>query len=395
MLPDVTRRDDVDELAALEGVELRDARLEAVRRTLLAGGRLDRDQAVACLGTPDVFGLGALAHARKRALHGDRVSYVLNRQLNPTNLCFLSCGFCDFAAKRGDAHAYELGPDAIREAVRGEIREVHIVGGLHPDWDFERYLDVVRVVREARPDVQIKAYTAVEVDYFARKARISLREALVALREAGVATMPGGGAEVFSERVRRLLFRHKIGAERWLEVHRTAHELGIPTGATLLYGHVETLAERADHLLRLRDAQDASGGFRAFIPLAYQPGPGAGRSRSRGGAVELPAWTTSALDDLRTLATSRLVLDNVPHVKAYWIMLGLASASCALNAGASDVDGTVGRERIAHAAGASSPEQLTRSFLESLIRDAGAVPCERDALYRALGDDAALAEAAA
>jgi aminodeoxyfutalosine synthase len=364
-----------DALSGIEALRLRDPRLEPVRRAVLDGRRLDEAQALACLETPDVFGLAGLAHAVKRARHGDRVSFVLNRQLNPTNLCVLRCGFCDFAARPGEAHAYELSRDQIVEAVGGEIRELHIVGGLHPRWGLEKALDVVRWVRAARPDVQVKAYTAVEVDWFAHRSRLPLAEVLVALREAGVATLPGGGAEVFSERVRELLFPHKIGAERWLEVHRTAHALGIPSGATLLYGHVETLAERARHLLRLRETQDETGGFRAFIPLAYQAGSRADRSL-------LPAHTTSALDDLRTIATSRLVLDNFDHVKAYWIMLGLASAVCALQAGASDLDGTVGRERIAHAAGATSPERLTRGFLEDLIREAGAVPVERDALYR-------------
>lgn len=377
-------------METLHGIRLRDPALEAVRRALLEGARLDRGHALACLRTPDVFGVAALAHAVKRSRHGDDVSFVLNRQLNPTNVCVLRCSFCDFAARPGEAHAYELGAREIAEAVAGEIREVHIVGGLHPRWGLDRYLDVVRQVRRARPDVQVKAYTAVEVDYIARKARLPVHEVLHALRDAGVATLPGGGAEVFSERVRKALFPHKIGAERWLEIHRIAHEIGLPTGATMLYGHIETLEERADHLLRLRAAQDVSGGYRAFIPLAYQPGPRRDGSPSptgaawkrRPGGVALPAHTTGALDDLRTLATSRLVLDNVPHVKAYWIMLGLASATCALNAGASDVDGTVGRELIAHAAGADSPERLTRSFLESLIRDAGARPVERDALYR-------------
>jgi aminodeoxyfutalosine synthase len=366
----------------LDRAVLRDPALEGVRRTLREGGRLDAEQAVACLRTPDVFGLAALAHAAKRARHGDSVSYVLNRQVNPTNVCHLSCRFCDFAAKPRDPHAYELDDDRIAAAVAGDIREVHVVGGLHPRWSFERHLDVVRLVKSLRPDVQVKAYTAVEVDWFARKARLSLEEVLVALREAGVETLPGGGAEVFSERVRRLLFPHKIGADRWLEVHRTAHGLGMPTGATLLYGHVETWAERAEHMLRLRAVQDETGGFRAFIPLAYQPGPVGGRAACDEEGRPLPTTTTASLDDWRTLATARLVLDNVPHVKAYWIMLGLASATCALGAGASDVDGTVGEERIAHAAGASTPEQLTRRFLESLIRDAGAIPRERDALYR-------------
>jgi len=390
------------DIDALERIRLRDPRLERVRRTLLAGRRLDLAAGVACLETPDVYGLAALADAMKRARHGDAVSYVLNRQLNPTNLCWLSCSFCDFAAKPGDAHAYELSDDEIARAARGEIREIHVVGGLHPRWSFDRYLEVIRILKRARPEVQVKAYTAVEVDWFSRKARLPLDEVLFALREAGVETLPGGGAEVFSERVRKLLFPHKIGADRWLEVHRTAHALGMPTGATLLYGHVETPVERVVHMLRLREVQDETGGFRAFIPLAYQPGPGANPEASHGaspsGAVwekrpeqdRLPRFTTAARDDLRTIATARLVLDNFPHVKAYWIMLGLASATCAIGAGASDVDGTVGRELIAHAAGAGTPEDLTRRFLETLIRDAGAIPRERDALYRLVSEAPAL-----
>jgi len=392
---------------ALERVGLTDPALEPVRRRLLAGERLGPEDGLACLATPDVFGLAALAHEVKRARHGDFVSYVLNRQLNPTNLCWLSCSFCDFAAKPGDAHAYELSEAEIREAVRGEVREVHVVGGLHPRWGFDRYLDVVRTLKRERPAVQVKAYTAVEIDWFTRKARLSLDEVLVALREAGVETLPGGGAEVFSERLRARLFPHKIGADRWLEVHQAAHRAGLPTGATMLYGHLETHAERVAHLLRLRAAQEETGGFRAFIPLAYQPGPdadpGAPRGASPSGAAwadraagsGLPRHTTAALDDLRTIATARLVLDNVPHVKAYWIMLGLASATCALGAGASDVDGTVGRELIAHAAGASTPEELTRRFLEGLIRDAGAIPRERDALYRPVAGEAPRAVALA
>lgn len=361
-------------------ITLRDPRLEPVRACLVEGRRLERREARACLETRDVFGLAALAHAVKRSLHGDDVSYVLNRQVNPTNVCVLRCRFCDFAARPGDPRGYTLGQDELAAAVRGDVREVHVVGGLHPRWRFRDYLDVVHTLRGARPDIQIKAYTAVEIDWFARRERATVREILLALREAGVGTLPGGGAEVFSERVRRALFPAKIGAERWLEIHRTAHELGMPTGATLLYGHVETREERIDHLLRLRSAQDESGGFRAFIPLAYQPGAraGPGSADPRG----LPAHATSPLDDLRMIATARLVLDNVPHVKAYWIMLGLASATCALGAGASDVDGTVGRERIAHAAGATTPEKLARERLEQMIREAGGKPVERDAFYR-------------
>jgi len=386
------------DVAALERIVLRDPALEPIRRRLLEGQRLDLADGVACLASHDLHGLAALGHEMKRARHGEAVSYVLNRQLNPTNLCWVSCEFCDFAARPGDAHAYELSEAQILEAVAGEIREVHVVGGLHPRWGFKRYLDIVRSLKRARPDVQVKAYTAVEIDWFTRKARLPLDEVLRALVDAGVETLPGGGAEVFSERVRARFFPNKIGAERWLEVHRAAHGLGMPTGATLLYGHLETHAERVAHMLRLREVQDETGGFRAFIPLAYQPGPGSGPEAARGVSPSGAAWTarsaqsarprhgTTAPDDLRTIATARLVLDNVAHVKAYWIMLGLASATCAIGAGASDVDGTVGREQIAHAAGAGTPEELTRRFLETLIRDAGAEPCERDALYRPVAE---------
>jgi aminodeoxyfutalosine synthase len=366
-----------------------DPALEKVRATLLTGERLHREQAIACLETDDLYGLAALAHAAKQRRYGDRVTYVLNRQLNPTNICALRCTFCDFAARPGEAHGYEMSREEIEAAVEGEIHEVHIVGGLHPGWSFERYLEVVRTVRRRRPDVQIKAFTAVEVDFFARKTRLPLRRVLEELRDAGVETLPGGGAEVFSERVRRALFPTKIDAERWLEVHAEAHALGMPTGATLLYGHMETRTERADHLLRLRAAQDESGGFRAFIPLAYQPGP-QGRHRRQDGGECLPETIPGAMEDLRTIATARLVLDNIPHIKAYWIMLGLASAACALTAGADDMDGTVGRERIAHAAGAATPERLARERLERTIRAAGAVPCPRDALYRPLPGQADL-----
>lgn len=382
---------------ALEQIVLEDPDLEPIRRTLLEGGRLDADQGRSCLMTRDIFGLACLADAMKQARHGNVVSYVLNRQINPTNLCWVSCRFCDFAAKPRDAHAYELSQEEIADAVRGEIREVHVVGGLHPSWGFERYLDVIRTIKTARPDIQVKAYTATEIDWFTHKARLSLEEVLIALREVGVETLPGGGAEVFSERVRQRLFPHKIGADRWLEVHQTAHRLGMPSGATLLYGHIESAAERIEHMLRLREVQDATGGFRAFIPLAYQPGPDARPEASPEGSPTragraapaaddlLPHCTTAALDDLRTIATARLVLDNFLHVKAYWVMLGLASSATAMGAGASDVDGTVGHERIAHAAGAGTPEQLTQRMLEGLIRDAGAIPRERDALYQTVG----------
>ncbi len=251
-----------------------------------------------------------------------------------------------------------------------ELREVHIVGGLHPDWPWERYLEMLRAIKRRVPRIQIKAWTAVEIDYFSKKFRLSIEDVLRQLEAAGLSALPGGGAEVFSERVRKALFPFKIGAPRWLEIHRIAHRLGIPTNATLLYGHMETHEERVDHLLRLRALQDETHGFMSFIPLAYQPGK-----------TQVVSRQASALEDLRTIAIARLLLDNVPHLKAYWVTMGEGIASVALHFGADDLDGTIGEERIMHAAEASSPVSLTRDRLVEMIRESGCVPVERDALY--------------
>jgi aminodeoxyfutalosine synthase len=256
-----------------------------------------------------------------------------------------------------------------------EIREVHITGGMPPDWPWERYLEIVRAVHDRLPEADIKAFTAVEIDFFHKKFRMPVEEVLRQLQSAGLRTMPGGGAEVFSERVRRLLFNQKIGAKTWLDIHRTAHRLGIPTNSTLLYGHIETLEERLTHMIRLRELQDETGGFLTFIPLAFQPGETGIKPAHR---------FTSAADDLRTIALSRLMLDNIPHIKAYWVMLTEEVASVALNFGADDMDGTVGGEKIAHDAGAVSPMALAKERIIRLIRDAGKIPVERDAYYNPL-----------
>jgi CofH subfamily radical SAM domain protein len=256
-----------------------------------------------------------------------------------------------------------------------EIREVHITGGMPPDWPWERYLEIVRTVHDRLPEADIKAFTAVEIDFFHKKFRMPVEEVLRQLQSAGLRTMPGGGAEVFSERVRRLLFNQKIGAKTWLDIHRTAHRLGIPTNSTLLYGHIETLEERLIHMIRLREVQDETGGFLTFIPLAFQPGETGIKPAHR---------FTSAADDLRTIALSRLMLDNIPHIKAYWVMLTEEVASVALNFGADDMDGTVGGEKIAHDAGAVSPMTLAKERIIGLIRDAGKIPVERDAYYNPL-----------
>ena len=360
------------------------ALLEQVSRTLQQQERLGRKEALRLFQAPDIVSLGRLANQAKRARWGDRAHFVLNRQINPTNICVLSCRFCDFATKRGRPNAYELTIAEILERCSEELREVHIVGGLHPDWPWAHYLGMLRAIKERFPQIQIKAWTAVEIDFFSKKFRLSVEEVLRQLQEAGLAALPGGGAEVFSERVRKALFPFKIGAPRWLEIHRIAHRLGIPTNSTLLYGHMETHEERVDHMLKLRELQDETGGFMSFIPLAYQPG------HTR--VVERQA---SALEDLRTIAIARLLLDNIPHLKAYWVTMGEEIASVALRFGADDIDGTIGEERIMHAADAASPVSLTRGRLVELIRESGCVPVERDALYHTLHvyDDAHCASA--
>lgn len=352
---------------------LRDPDLHPIWEKVKANERLSFDEGMSLLRTPDLLGLGQMALWVKRRKSGDFVSFVINRYINPTNLCVLSCKFCDFAARKGDPHAYEMTIEEILNLLDEEIREVHIVGGHHPDWPFEHYVEIVRSIRRAFPHIQIKAFTAAEIDYFWRRWKVPPEEALSRLKEAGLDTMPGGGAEVFSDRLHRLLFPGKADAERWLEIHRIAHQMGIRSNATMLYGHLETDEERITHLLRLRELQDETGGFFTFIPLEYQLG-----------TTRLVPRQASPLEGLRMVATSRLILDNFPHIEAYWVMLGEATAAIALNFGADDVNGTLGDEKIAHAAGAPSPVQLKREQLIQMIREARKIPVERDALYNVL-----------
>lgn len=360
-------------LGALNGERplLRDPALARVWERLAAGKRPTVEDGLVCLSTWDLPGLAQVADRVKSRLWGDQVFFVFNRQINPTNLCVVGCKFCEYARRPGEAGAYSLGLDEILErlSVPG-IREVHITGGLHPRWKFERYVEIVREIRRAYPAVQIKAYTAVEIDFFSRTSGLPVEAVLERLVAAGVDALPGGGAEVFSERVRAELFPRKIPAARWLEIHRTAHRMGIPSNCTLLYGHIETYRERVEHLLALRRLEDEAPGFLAFVPLAFQPGNTGIRTRP-----------CSAIEDLRTVATARILLDNVPHIKAYWVMLGEGTASVALAFGASDIDGTIVEEKIAHAARAASPLGLARQRMVQMITEAGKIPVERDALY--------------
>lgn len=346
---------------------------DCLKETMQNGKRLSRDDALGLFETTDILTLGQMADSAKQKRFGDRAHFVINRQINPTNVCVLSCRFCDFATKRGRVSAYEMTIEQILERCSSELHEVHIVGGLHPDWPWSFYLKMLQTIKANFPQIQIKAWTAVEIDYFSKKFRLSIEEVLGQMKEAGLDALPGGGAEVFSERVRKALFPFKIGAPRWLEIHRIAHRLGIPTNATLLYGHMETHQERVDHMLKLRELQDETQGFMSFIPLAYQPGK-----------TQIVNRQASSIEDLKTIAISRLMLDNIPHIKAYWVTMGEELASVALHFGADDMDGTIGEERIMHAADAPSPIHLTRERLIHLIQEAGCIPVERDALYRNL-----------
>ena len=344
-----------------------DLSLEPIWDKVKSGERLSFEDGLACLKTNDILSLGQMADYVKRKLWGDKVYFVFNRQINPTNICVLSCTFCDFAKKKGDVDAYEMGMEEILQKLDPEMHEVHIVGGHHPDWPFERYEGIIRGIHEAYPNIKIKAWTAAEIDYFCKRFKLSEEEVFSRMKDAGMVSMPGGGAEVFSNRVRKELFPGKNSAERWLEIHRMAHIMGIKSNATLLYGHIETFEERIQHMILLRELQDEAPGFFAFIPLEYQVG-----------TTNLVARQASSIEDLRIIATSRLMLDNFPHIKAYWVMIGEETASIALNFGASDLDGTIGEERIAKAA---SPVGLARSRMLRLIGDAGKIPVERDALY--------------
>ncbi len=340
----------------------------------MSGKRLSFDDGLKLFNSDDIFGSGKLADVVRTKINGDKTFYVQNRHINPTNLCINRCSFCAFSRSKGEKGAYELSIKEILKRIASSpkgTKEVHIVGGLHPEWNFEHYLDMVSLIKEGFPGLHVKAFTAVEIDHFSKISGLSLSETLRKLKESGLDAMPGGGAEILAKKTRMKLCPEKITGERWLEVHKQAHRMGIKTNATILYGHIESHEDRVDHLVRLRDLQDETGGFQAFIPLSYHP-----KNTEIGGTYP------SALDDLKTIAISRLMLDNFPHIKAYWIMLGEKISQLALLFGADDIDGTVIEEKITHSAGAMTGEGLTKAQITHLIKRAGKKPVERDALYR-------------
>ena len=334
---------------------------------------INRKEALDMLRHMPLIELGRLAFDSKRARYGNIITFVRNRHVNPTNLCVNRCAFCGFSAKPGDPHAYVLDESRILADLEdAALREVHVVGGLHPEWNFARSLELIRSMRLQRPDLWIKAFTAVEVAYFARSEGHGDPERILgALQEAGVDQLPGGGAEVLSDRVHRQLCPGKLAPAAWLEIHRQAHRMGLPSNATLLFGHIETDEEIVDHLFDLHTLQEEAPGFQSFVPLAYQP--------ENSGLALRPVSATKAL---RVVALARLVLDMIPHVKAYWPSLHLETAAAALNFGADDLDGTLGQERVMHLGGSDMPQQLDRKDMESLVRHAGQRLAERDGAFR-------------
>lgn len=349
--------------------------LRAIEDKVYAGDRLTLQDGLALEDCRDLFFLGELANHVRERWSGKFAYYNVNTHINPTNVCVYKCDFCAFRADLDDPRGYVMDQTQIRQRAREAhdkgATELHIVGGLHHKLPFEYYTDVVRWVLAEAPEIHVKAYTAVEIEFFSKIARKPIRHILEDLIESGLGSLPGGGAEIFHPEVREEVCGAKASTETWLEVHRTAHNLGLKSNCTMLYGHIDKPLHRIDHLIRLRELQDETGGFQTFIPLAFHP------DNSRMDDIPKP----SGFMDLKTMAISRLMLDNIPHIKAYWVMLGMKTAQVALSFGADDIDGTVVHEKIYHEAGSESPQEMCVADLERLIREAGRVPVERDTLY--------------
>jgi aminodeoxyfutalosine synthase len=357
------------------------SRVKAIREKVEAGQRISFEDGVALEESNDLFALGEMANLVRERYNGNFGYYNVNTHINPTNVCVYKCDFCAFRADLNDPRAYTMDEAQIKERAaqahgRGAT-ELHIVGGLHHKLPFQYYVDVVRWVKEAAPEIHVKAYTAVEIEWFSKIERQPTREILRRLVDAGLGSLPGGGAEIFHPEVRDQVCGAKASTEVWLDVHRTAHRVGLHSNATMLYGHIERPEHRIDHLIRLRELQDETGGFQTFIPLAFHP------DNSRMDDLPKP----SGVMDLKTMAISRLMLDNFPHIKAYWVMLGIKTAQVALSFGADDIDGTVVHEKIYHEAGAETPQEVTVAEIRRLIGEAGRIPVERDTLYHRVERD--------
>jgi aminodeoxyfutalosine synthase len=357
-------------------VIIEDRRLEPIREKVEAGERLSFDDGLTLFRSHDLLALGYLANIVRERRHGDLTYFNVNRHINPTDVCVASCRLCAFGKQKRDPNSYTMSLEQVWEtAGKGwseAITEFHIVGGLHPELSLDWFCQMLRGLKERYPAIHLKAFTMVEIGYFARREKTSVRDVLEKLRAAGMDSLPGGGAEIFSERVRRIICDHKLTGDEWLDTARRAHELGLHSNCTMLYGHIENEEDRADHLVKLRGLQDETNGFITFIPLAFHPD---------NTALSHIAKTTG-FDDLKTIAVSRLMLDNIPHIKAYWVMMTPRIAQVALRFGADDIDGTVVEEKIYHDAGSTVTQSMRRGELLRLIKLAGRTPVERDTLYR-------------
>jgi aminodeoxyfutalosine synthase len=351
----------------------------AIAEKVRAGARINEAEALALFACDDLLALGELAATVNERRNGRRVFFNVNRHINHTNICVNRCRFCAFSRTADQPGAYLMTLEEVRtraeEALSQGATEIHVVGGLHPDLPFEFYLDLLRTISSVSPELHVKAFTAVEIAYLSGLAQLSIPETLERLKQAGLGSLPGGGAEIFAPAVRNQLCPEKISGAAWLEIMEQVHGAGLKSNATMLYGHLETTADRVDHMRQLRELQDRTGGFQVFIPLAFQP---------EHSDLKIPGAGTTGVDDLRTLAVSRIYLDNFANIKAYWVMLGEKIAQVSLAFGVNDLDGTVVEERIGHEAGADTPQTMSREDIVSMIAKAGRVPVERDTLYREL-----------
>jgi len=360
-----------------------DLSLKPIQKKVETGERIDAEDCLKLFESNDLLSLGRIANVARERKNANRAYYNINRHINYSNVCYVDCKFCEFGQPKSSPKAYELSLAEMKrlgaEAAAQGATEFHIVGGLHPELKFDYYENLLRELKSVAPRIHLKAFTAVEIDYFAKTNRMSIEDVLGKLREAGLGSLPGGGAEVLTERVRKLVCINKISGERWIDIHRIAHRMGIKSNATLLYGHVENSVDKVEHLQMLRDLQDETRGFQTFIPLSFIPYDTQ--------LAHLPPPTGQS--DLKHIAVSRIFLDNFDHIKVYWIMTGIKIAQLALNFGADDIDGTVMQERIVHMAGAETPQGLHVEELISLIREAGREPVERDTLYNVISRNAA------
>jgi aminodeoxyfutalosine synthase len=354
------------------------AGLAEIHAKVVASERLSIADGLQLYRCPDILAVGYLANIVRNRLNSDNAYFIYNQHINYSNICTNLCKFCAFGRKQGDDLAYEMSVAEVQDKVRVRLSEpiveIHMVGGIHPDLPFEYYIELLQGIKEVRPDVHIQAFTCVEIAHLSSLGGKSIEKTLALLCEAGLGSLPGGGAEVFSPRIRGKTCEEKLSGEDWLSVAKTAHNFGLHSNATMLYGHIETLEERLEHLAALRDAQDETGGFLAFIPLAFHPQNTAMDSIS----------STTGIDDLKNIAVARLFLDNFPHIKAYWVMIGPKLAQLALSFGADDMDGTVKEEVITHMAGAETDQAIGSNTLIHLIREAGRIPVERGTLYDVL-----------